>query len=120
MSNRSRSRPPERRNAAKYWAGKRTSGSNKPANLSCPPEKPLLPLATISLSSTWAGPPSGGVGGTLNLLSPPTFGQNQFPDENAWIRELDPLIRLFSQCFKVVFGGFQGKGIALDQAPDPP
>ena len=57
MSNRSRSSPPERRNAAKYWAGKRTSGSNKPANLSCPPEKPRLPLATISPSSTWAGPP---------------------------------------------------------------
>src|SRR4029453_3260805 len=118
IKSRSRSRPPERRKAAKYCAGRRTSGSNKPANLSCPPEKPRLPLANINPSSTWAGPPSGGVGGTPNLLPSPTFGQNTPRDENAWAGKLETLIRLFPQCFKAVFGGGHGEHIVPEEALD--
>src|SRR5581483_10668483 len=51
MSNRSRSSPPARRNAAKNWAGRSTSGSKSPVSRSCPPEKPRLPFATIYPSS---------------------------------------------------------------------
>src|SRR6185503_11896419 len=47
ISRRSRSSPPSRRNAAKNWAGNRTSGSNSPASRSCPAENPRLPFATI-------------------------------------------------------------------------
>src|SRR5438477_130149 len=55
MSRRSRSSPPSRRNAAKYCAGSRTSGSKRPASRSCPAEKPLFPFATIFLSPLpWA------------------------------------------------------------------
>src|SRR5436853_541723 len=50
MRRRSRSSPPARRNAAKNWAGSRTSGSKRPASCSCPAEKPRLPFATITVS----------------------------------------------------------------------
>src|SRR5438445_13118085 len=49
MRRRSRSSPPSRRKAAKYWAGRSTSGSKRPASRSCPAEKPRFPFATIFL-----------------------------------------------------------------------
>src|SRR5262249_31441517 len=75
----------------------------KPANLSCPPENPRLPLATIYPSSTWAGPPHGWDGGDVLTCYHPKRSERTSPgDENAWTRELGPLIRSFSSLFKKV------------------
>src|SRR5690348_9015529 len=94
ISSRSRSSPPARRNAAKYWAGKRTSGSKRPANRSCPAENPRFPFATIPLPLVGrrAAPP--GLAGSPHAYHGLELQKNPPPDENAWPGRLGSLIAL--------------------------
>src|SRR5215470_10591790 len=94
ISNRSRSRPPARRNAAKNCAGRRTSGSNNVANLSWPPEKPRLPFATIYPSS--AGRRTVAQRATERPVPYHDKGlqKNDHADEKRWTRKLGALIGL--------------------------
>src|SRR5881396_3053387 len=91
---RSRSSPPSRRKAAKNCAGRRTSGSNRPASRSCPAEKPRFPFATIFLP-----PPMGIVRRhRTGDLGPhdyhaPGFRKNTPQHEKAWAKKLAVLIR---------------------------
>src|SRR2546428_6502489 len=94
MRRRSRSSPPSRRKAAKNWAGRRTSGSKRPANRSCPAEKPRLPFATIFLPLPWASFAAHRTGD----LEPhdyhaPELQKNRPRDEKAWVGKLASLIR---------------------------
>src|SRR5690349_14878398 len=93
MSRRSRSSPPSRRNAAKYCAGSRTSGSKRPASRSCPAEKPLFPFATIFLSPSRGrcSPPTGRATRDPRLPRQ-RIAKERIRDENASARKLGPLI----------------------------
>src|SRR5947207_4980598 len=93
MSSRSRSSPPARRNAAKYCAGSRTSGSKRPASRSCPAEKPLFPFATIfPLPLPWAPFAAHRTGDPGPRLPRPRIAKERVRDENASTRKLGPLI----------------------------
>src|SRR5712664_3791216 len=94
MRRRSRTSPPSRRKAAKHWAGRRTSGSKRPASRSCPAEKPRFPFATIFLPLPWASLAAQRTGDRgPHDYHAPELQKNHPPDEKSWVGKLAPLIR---------------------------
>src|SRR5437763_7417160 len=93
MRRRSRSSPPSRRKAAKNWAGRRTSGSKRPASRSCPAEKPRFPFATIFLHLPWASFAAHRTGDRgPHAYHAPELQKNHPRDEKAWVRKVALLI----------------------------
>src|SRR5437667_12421125 len=94
MRRRSRSSPPSRRKAAKNWAGRRTSGSKRPASRSCPAEKPRFPFATIFLPppvGVVRRPPDGRP--RTHDYHAPELQKNHPQDEKPWPGKLASLTR---------------------------